>query len=179
MTDPAVVVRFATTDDAPACAAIYAPYVIGTTITFETVPPTPQQMADRIEASLNGYAWLVLERSGQVVGYACSHRFAERAAYAWSCETSIYVHPDARGMGAGRALYAALLPILAERGYRRAYAGITQPNDPSMAIHARFGFETVGVFRQVGWKDGRWLDVAWLQRDLVAGDRGEPPAELR
>lgn len=172
------IVRPATTTDAAACAAIYAPYVHDTTITFETEPPTARDLAVRIADCSAAHAWLVLEQDGEVVGYAYGHAFAERAAYAWSCETSIYVAPDARGNGAGRTLYGALLPVLAGRGYRRAYAGITQPNEASMALHAAYGFEQVGLFRRVGWKHGAWRDVAWLQRDLGDLDPGDPPSAL-
>ena len=179
MTEPSGTVRAATAADAAACAEVYARYVRETAITFETEPPTPDQMAARIADYASSHAWLVLERDGELAGYAYGHRFAERAAYAWSCETSIYVAPGARGNGAGRALYQALLPLLAERGFRRAYAGIALPNPASLAIHERFGFRQVGVFSRVGWKLGRWHDVAWLQRDLRDADDGEPPVPLR
>lgn len=178
MTQSSGTVRPASPADAAACAELYAHYVRTTAITFETEPPTVDQMAARIADYGATHAWLVLERDGELAGYAYGHRFAERAAYDWSCETSIYVAPGARGNGTGRALYGALLPLLAERGYRRAYAGIALPNPASMAIHDRFGFRQVGVFSRVGWKLGRWHDVAWLQRDLLDGDAGEPPAPL-
>lgn len=177
MTDSTGIVRPATVADAAACAAIYAPYVRDTTITFETEPPTTAEMAARLASYASTHAWLVYERAGVVEAYAYGHAFAERAAYAWSCETSIYVGMDVRGGGIGRALYTALLPILTGRGFRRAYAGITQPNQASMAIHAAFGFEQVGLFRRVGWKNGAWLDVAWLQRDLAEQD--SEPGKLR
>ncbi len=179
MTEPTGAVRAATAADAAACAELYAHYVRDTAITFETEPPTPDQMAARIADYAASHAWLVLERDGELAGYAYAHRFAERAAYAWSCETSIYVAPGARGNGTGRALYQALLPLLAERGFRRAFAGIALPNPASLAIHERFGFRQVAVFSRVGWKLGRWHDVAWLQRDLRDADNGEPPVPLR
>jgi len=172
------VVRPATVADAAACAAIYRPYVLETAVTFETEPPSDDQMAARIADYAATHAWLVLEREGELLGYAYAHRLGERAAYDWSCETSIYVAPDTRGAGVGRTLYQGLLARLAERGYRRAYALIALPNPASIAIHERFGFETVGVLRRVGWKLGGWHDVAWLQRDLLDGDAGGPPAPL-
>jgi len=164
-------VRPATADDAAACAAIYAPYVRDTAITFETDVPDAAELAARIAAHAASHAWLVLERDREIVGYAYAYRFSERAAYDWSCETSIYLAPGARGRGAGSALYAALLPMLAERGYLRAFARIALPNPASMAFHERFGFTTSGVLRKVGWKLGAWHDVAYLQRDL-----GDPDA---
>lgn len=179
MKDLTAMVRPATLDDAAACAAIYAPYVTQTAITFETEVPSVEDFAKRIASYAASHAWLVYERDGEVLGYAYGHAFAERAAYAWSCETSIYVGVEARGTGAGRALYRELLHVLADRGYRRAYAGVTQPNEASMAIHAAFGFEQVALFSRVGWKHGEWRDVAWLQRDLGSVAADAPPGALR
>jgi L-amino acid N-acyltransferase YncA len=169
-------VRDADPADAEACAAIYSPYVAGTAITFEGQPPTAEEMAARIAKAAATHAWLVLERRDVVVGYAYARPFAERDAYRWSCETSVYVAHDARGSGVGRALYSALLARLGSRGYRRAYAGMALPNDASARLHTALGFEPVGVFRRVGWKFGRWHDVAWMQLDL--GDPTAPPGEI-
>ena len=166
-------VRPATVDDAAACASIYAPYVRDTAITFETEVPTVADMAGRINTHGSSHGWLVLEQAGEVIGYAYAYAFSPRAAYDWSCETSIYLPPEATGRGAGRALYAALLPLLGERGYRRAFARIALPNPASTAFHQRFGFTESGVLRRVGWKLGAWHDVAYLQRDL--GDATAPP----
>jgi phosphinothricin acetyltransferase len=173
-------VRDAVVQDAGACAAIYAPYVTGTSVSFETVPPSAAQMADRIAASLRAHAWLVLEDGGDVVGYAYGSPFRERPAYRWSCEVSVYLAPDRQRSGGGRALYEALLDRLAARGYRTALAAMTLPNEPSTRLHRALGFEPVGTLRRVGWKDGAWRDVAWVQRSLVPEDAaGAPPAELR
>jgi phosphinothricin acetyltransferase len=163
--------------DAQACAAIYAPYVRDTAITFELEPPTPDEMADRIARATADYAWLVLEDEGRVVGYAYGGPYKERAAYRWACEVSVYLEPGLRRRGAGRALYEALLPRLAARGFRTAVAGMTLPNDASVGLHRAMGFEPVGVWRRIGWKLGAWHDVAWVQRDL--GDGEDPPAEPR
>jgi phosphinothricin acetyltransferase len=162
-------IRAATTEDAAACAAIYAPYVTDTTISFETEPPTQAEMADRIVAAERTHAWLVLEDlegDGRVVGYAYAGPWRSRAAYRWTCETSIYLEIGRRRTGSGRALYEALLARLAERGFRTAVAGMTLPNDASVALHQAMGFEPVGTFREVGRKHGRWYDVAWAQRSL-------------
>ncbi|MCW5951538.1 MAG: N-acetyltransferase [Propionibacteriaceae bacterium] len=167
-------VRPAITADAAACAAVYAPYVRDTAITFETEVPTAADMAGRIAAHGASHAWLVLEREGEVVGYAYAYAFSPRPAYDWSCEISIYLAPDNRGRGDGRALYDTLLPLLGERGYRRALARIALPNPASIAFHHRFGFTESGVLRRVGWKLGAWHDVAYLQRDL--GDPTAPPS---
>ncbi|WIX93401.1 GNAT family N-acetyltransferase [Amycolatopsis sp. DG1A-15b] len=160
-------IRDATTEDAAACAALYAPYVTDTAISFETEPPGTAEMARRIAGA---HAWLVHEDHGRVAGYAYATRFAERAAYRWSCETSIYLEQGRRRTGAGRALYEALFERLRARGFCRAFAGMTLPNDASAGLHRALGFEPAGVYRRVGWKHGAWRDVAWVQKDLRATD---------
>jgi phosphinothricin acetyltransferase len=161
-------IRAATPDDAPACAAIYAPYVTDTPISFETEAPTAAEMAGRIERSI---AWLVLEAGdGQVVGYAYASPFHPRAAYRWACEVSVYLERGRRRTGGGRALYDVLLPHLTERGYRTAIAGMTLPNPASEGLHAALGFEPVGTYRDIGYKSGAWHDVAWTQKTLATGE---------
>lgn len=168
-------VRDATPAHAAACAAIYAPYVTDTAITFEAEPPSAGEMAERIAAAASTHAWLVLEDDARVVGYAYGGRFNARAAYRWACEVSVYVERGRRRSGAGRMLYQALLARLAERGYRVAVAGMTLPNDASVGLHRAMGFEPVGTYRRIGYKLGAWHDVAWTQRAL--GDGEDPPAE--
>nr|WP_092885463.1 GNAT family N-acetyltransferase [Actinopolymorpha cephalotaxi] len=169
------VVRDATVGDAEACAAIYAPYVENTAITFETDPPTPIVMAERIESALRSHAWFVLEEQGRVAGYAYGGPFKTRAAYRWSCEVSVYLELGRRRSGGGRVLYEALLARLADRGFRTVAAGMTLPNDASVGFHRAMGFEPVGTYRRIGWKNGAWHDVAWAQRVIAGGD--DPPAE--
>jgi phosphinothricin acetyltransferase len=162
--------------DAEPCAAIYAPYVTDTAISFETEPPSPAQMGERIAAAARTHAWLVLEDDGRVVGYAYGLPFRTRAAYRWACEVSVYLERDhRRRAGGGRALYDRLLTRLAERGYRTALAGMTLPNAASEGFHRALGFEPVGIYRRVGYKRGAWHDVAWAQRTLADGD--DPPRE--
>ncbi|MGI8666745.1 MAG: GNAT family N-acetyltransferase [Jatrophihabitans sp.] len=172
-------VRAATPADGAACAAIYAPYVTGTAITFETTPPTAEQMAARIVEALARHAWLVLEDGGPtagIAGYAYGSPFKARPAYRWSCEVSVYLEPGRRRTGAGRQLYQALFARLAERGYRSVVAGMTLPNEASVGLHRALGFQPVGTYREIGWKQERWHDVAWVQRRLVTD--ASPPAEL-
>ena len=107
------------------------------------------------------HEWLVLEVDGNVTGYAYARQFNLRAAYRWSVETSVYVAQDRLCLGGGRMLYAELLRRLADRGYRRTFAGIAQPNDASNALHRAFGFRPAGRYRRVGWKHGAWHDVEW------------------
>jgi L-amino acid N-acyltransferase YncA len=173
-------VRDAGADDAGGCVQIYAEYVRDTTITFETEVPSVAEMADRITAAQVKHEWLVLEESpGRLAGYAYAQQFKPRAAYQWSVETSIYLDRALHRRGGGRLLYSELLARLGRRGYRRAFAGVTQPNDASMAFHRTFGFEPAGLYRRVGWKHGGWCDVAWLELDLVAPeDELDPPGEI-
>jgi phosphinothricin acetyltransferase len=160
-------VRAATVADAAACAAVYAPYVTDTAVSFELEPPSAETMAGRIAVASERHAWLVLQDAGRVVGYAYGGPFAPRAAYRFACETSIYLEVGRRRTGGGRALYEALLERLAQRGYRRAIAGMTLPNDASAGLHRALGFEPVGVYRQIGFKDGAWHDVAWMQKSIA------------
>jgi L-amino acid N-acyltransferase YncA len=169
-----VTVREASARDAAACAAIYAPYVTDTAVSFEDVAPTADEMAARIAAAV---LWLVLEDEGRVVGYAYAGPFAPRAAYRWACEVSVYLERGREGRGGGRALYEALLSGLRDRGYRMAVAGMTLPNPASEGFHRALGFEPVGTYRRIGYKHGAWHDVAWTQKALADGD--EPPAEPR
>ena len=170
-------IRDASNADAAACAAVYRPYVLDTAITFETGPPTPAEMARRIADAQRAHAWLVAERGGRVVGYAYGGPYKTRAAYRWSCEVSVYLEVGLRRVGLGRALYEELFARLSGRGFRTAVAGMTLPNDASAGLHRAMGFEPVGVYRRIGWKDGAWHDVAWVQRDLAGA--ADPPAEPR
>jgi L-amino acid N-acyltransferase YncA len=169
-------VRPATGADAAACVDIYRPYVLDTVISFETEVPTVAEMVDRIGRA---HEFLVLEVDGAVAGYAYAHQFNSRAAYQWSVETSVYVAQSLRGSGGGRQLYAELLRRLADRGFRRAFAGIAQPNDASNGLHRAFGFRPVGRYQRVGWKLGAWHDVEWWQLDLFGPDEdAEPPRPI-
>lgn len=175
-----LLLRDATTDDAAACAAVYAPYVRDTAVSFEEEPPTAAQLAERITAALATHAWLVAElpadgpEPGRVVGYAYAGPYAARPAYRWTCETSVYLEPGRRRTGAGRALGTALLERLTALGYRQAVAGYTEPNPASAGLHAALGYEVVGTFRDVGFKHGTWHDVTRVQRALGPG-AGTPP----
>jgi phosphinothricin acetyltransferase len=106
-----------------------------------------------------------------LTGYAYGTALRERAAYRWSVETSAYVHPAHQRRGIASALYERLLSVLQERGFCQAFACIALPNPASIAMHEKLGFVSVGAFRSVGRKFGRWHDVAWYQREL----RAAPP----
>ena len=176
----AATIRLATERDAEQIAAIYAPNVIGTVISFEFEPPTAEEMRRRIELTLKRYPWLVCERhDGRLLGYAYAGTHGSRAAYQWSVDVSVYVHEEARRMGVGRGLYASLFAALVLQGFYNAYAGATLPNPASVGLHESVGFRPVGVYRGVGYKLGAWHDVVWWHlplRERVADP--DPPAEL-
>lgn len=169
--------RAATPDDAAAIAEIYAPFVSGSAVSFETEPPDEAAMRARIAAGGGLYPWLVAEEDGGLLGYAYAARFRERPAYRFAIETSVYLRADAAGRGLGRQLYEPLLAILKAQGFIQAIAAITLPNEASVRLHERLGFERAGRYRQVGWKFGAWHDVGLWQKGLAPA--GTPPAEPR
>jgi L-amino acid N-acyltransferase YncA len=171
-----VSIRPARIDDAAALLAVYRPWVEASTVSFEYEAPTVAAFAARIERCLSAWTWLVAELDGECVGYAYGGSHRERAGYRWSVETSAYLRADQHGRGLGSALYTRLLDDLTALGYCNAYAGITLPNDASLALHRRMGFTDIGRFERIGWKNGAWHDVAWLQRRLRDGPAGPLPA---
>jgi phosphinothricin acetyltransferase len=164
--------------DAAACAAIYRPFVEACATSFEERAPDGDEFAARIERTTATHPWLVAEGDGEVLGfaYACPHR--SRAAYRWAADVSVYVAAEHRRGGHGRRLYEALIEELRQRRFRIACAGVTLPNEASVALHERLGFVPVGVYRRIGWKAGAWRDVGWWQLDL-SPDAEDPPAEPR
>lgn len=160
------VIRPAVSADASGCAAIYAPFVGDSFVSFETEAPDAAEMARRIAEYGASHAWLVAEAGGHVIGYAYASPHRTRAAYASSCDVAVYVDPAHGRQGIGRALYAALLPRLKDSGFHAAFAGIALPNAGSVGLHEAMGFTPVGIYREVGWKLGAWRDVGWWQRLL-------------
>lgn len=169
----AIRLRPATAEDAAQIAAIYAPWVHDTAISFETEPPDTDEMARRIAKTQAHWAWLVAEQDGQVLAYAYAGSHAERAAYRWSTSVSVYGAPTVHRRGLGRALYTALLGLLRLQGFHSAYAGITQPNAASVGLHLAMGFQLIGTYPDAGHKLGRWNDVSRYWLPLQA--RGQGP----
>lgn len=156
-------------DDLPRLLEIYNHYVEHTHITFDTEPVSLEARQTWFEAfSKEGpYRLLVAESDGHVIGYASSREFRAKPAYARSVETSIYLGPDDCGAGSGSTLYARLLEVLEEEAtLHRAYGGVSLPNQASIALHQRLDFERVATFQEVGFKFGRYWDVAWFERAL-------------
>lgn len=171
-----VTLRVATPEDGAACAAIYAPYVAETAISFEAVPPSADEMSERIARVLPDYPWLIGEQGGRPIGYAYASRHRERAAYRWGADVAVYVDGAHHRRGVGRALYRALLALLKGQGFETAYGGVTLPNSKSAGLHEACGFTPVGVYRRTGYKMGVWHDVGWWELRL-GGAGADPPAE--
>ncbi len=168
-------VRVATEDDAEAIAGIYAPYVLETAISFEETPPSPEEVAGRIAATLVFYPYLVFAEDGVVVGYAYAGAHRAREAYRWSADVTVYAASGMQRRGVGRTLYRALLAALRQQGLHSAFAGIALPNAASVALHEAMGFTHLGVYREVGFKHGTWHDVGWWRLPLGAGlPKSEP-----
>jgi phosphinothricin acetyltransferase len=160
--------------DAAAVAAIYRAAIETTIASFEEPAPDATAMAARVRGTLRRYPWLVAVEGDTVVGYAYAGPHAERAGYRWSVNVSAYVDAAFHGRGIGRALYDELLPILRRQRFVNAYAGIALPNPASIALHEAIGMRRIGVYERVGFKHGRWVDVAWYGLRITDPD-GVPP----
>ena len=164
--------RLATAADAPAIAAIYAPYVQGTIISFETDAPDAAEIASRMARIGRQYPWLAASTDGRLVGYAYACENRSRLAYRWSVDAAVYLDASAQRNGIGSALYRRLFALLRAQGYVNVFAGISLPNAASVRLHEAMGFASIGVYRNVGYKLGAWRDVGWWQLALR-----EPPRE--
>jgi len=162
----AIEFRVATVDDADGVRDIYAPYCESSNVSFETAPPTREQMAERIARILAMYPWLVAVSDSHVAGYVYATRFRERAAYRWTVEAAVYIATDQHRRGLGRALYTSLFSILRAQNFSKVVAGVTLPNPASVRLHESIGFKPAGRFDGVGQKNGSWLDVGWWQLKL-------------
>lgn len=160
-------IRLASPADAGAIAAIYAPYVRDTVISFETTPPSVDEMRSRIASTLERFPWLVVTESDRVVGYAYAGPHRARQAYRWCTDVSLYLETSIHRTGHGRRIYTALLNVLSAQGYINAYAGIALPNAASVGLHEELGFHRIGLFPRVGFKNGTWWDVGWWHRPLA------------
>ena len=168
-------IRAATAAEAAAIAAIYAPYVEESVVSFEAEAPDRTEMRRRIEGGGDLYPWFVGEVDGAVAGYAYASAFRARAAYRFTVETSVYLAPAAQGRGLGERLYRTLIETLTAQGFTQAIGAITLPNPASVHLHEKLGFVQAGTYRRVGYKFGRWLDVSLWQRALA--EPGHPPVE--
>ena len=174
-----MIIRTAAASDAESILNIYAYYVENTAITFEYDVPTIKEFTQRIENTLKKYPYLLVEKDGEILGYAYAGVFKDRAAYNWSAETTIYLKHDAVKFGLGRILYEALEKEMKERGFLNLYACIGYPIDEdeyltknSAEFHAHLGYKTVGEFHKCGYKFGRWYNMIWMEK-IIGEHRGE------
>lgn len=159
-------IRPAVESDLPAILAIYGPYILTSTATFEYEVPSLPAFTDRFRGITAQFPWLVWEQDGEILGYAYASAPYTRPAYAWCAESSIYLAPAARGLGIGTALCTALEAILREQGYQVLYALITQENTASLRFHEKLGYREMVLFPDCGFKFGRWLGLIWMEKRL-------------
>ncbi len=185
MTMEALTIRDARVEDAPRLLEIYAHYVRHTAITFEYDVPSLEEFAGRMRCTRTRYPYLVIEADGIVQGYAYAGAFVGRAAYDWSCETTIYLDANAKRRGMGRALYEALAQRLRAMGVLNLYACIGYPEAEdeyltrnSADFHAHMGFVQVGRFHRCGYKFGRWYDMIWMEKMIGAHSDRQPPVRF-
>ena len=165
--------RFAAEADSAALLGIYGQY-LDTPVTFEYVLPTEAEFAARIRDIGGTYPYLVWE-DGRILGYAYAHRRAERPAYQWNAELSIYLGRDSTGRGLGRRLYGALMELLRLQGVRTVYGCVTLPNAGSEGLHAAMGFRLTGTWHRAGFKCGAWRDVGWFEKTIAPYDPSPAP----
>ncbi len=174
-----IIMRTATASDAEELLNIYGYYVENTAITFEYDVPTLEEFTQRIKDTLKKYPYLVVEKDGEILGYAYAGVFKDRAAYDWSAETTIYLKHDAVKGGLGRILYETLEKEMKERGFLNLYACIGYPIDEdeyltknSAGFHAHLGYKKVGEFHKCGYKFGRWYNMIWMEK-IIGEHKGE------
>lgn len=169
-----VSIRTATEQDVPAILAIYGPYVENTAISFEYDVPTESVFLERFRRITRQFPWLVWEEAGKILGFAYADAPFERAAYCWCAEPSVYLAPEARRKGIGRALYEALEDALIKQGYFLLYAIITTENTDSLAFHRALGYRHLADFPACGFKHNAWHGITWMEKRL---QKPENPVE--
>ena len=170
--------RIASTRDAAEILDIYAPYVRSTAFTFESEVPSVEEFTKRIENYLQKFPWIVCTVNNKIVAYAYASTHRERTAYQWTCESSVYVGENFRARGIGKEIYQVLFHILKHQGIRNVYAGITLPNDASVALHEKCGFEHFATYDHIGYKLGTWQKVGWWRLLINSLDKEPSPPIL-
>ena len=171
-----ICIRFADpARDAGRILAVYGPYIEETAITFEYDVPGEAEFARRVADIGAQFPYLLLEVDGELAGYAYAHRQAERAAFGWNAELTIYLAQGWQGKGVGRPLYALLMRLLEMQGYVNFYGVITGSNAASIAMHERMGFARIGLHERTGWKFSQWHDTVWMHRRAPGGGK---PGEI-
>lgn len=176
MKNTRLIIRPATVSDTAAILDVYRNFVLNSTVTFEEEVPTLEQFRARIGEITAEHPFLVCEDGGHVAGYAYAHRHQSRAAYRYSAELSVYLRPHYTGLGIGRAMCDAVVELLRMQGVQTVYSAISLPNEPSCALHKAMGFTPAGVWKNTGYKKGRWIDIEWYE--LAIGDYPKQPSGL-
>lgn len=156
-------IRDAKIEDAEAICNIYNYYIRNTIITFEEKPVFLEEMKDRISKVTSSLPWFVIEENGIINGYAYATNWKIRSAYRFSVESTVYLQPGSIGKGFGRRLYESLISELRKRSLHSVIGGIALPNENSVALHERLGFQKVAHFSEVGWKFNQWIDVGYWE----------------
>ena len=176
-------IRGAAVSDAERLLEIYDYYVRNTAVSFEYETPSLEEFRNRMKETMKRYPYLVILRDGNTEGYAYAGPFKGRAAYDWSCETTIYLDRRSRGLGLGRMIYEALEKELGKRGILNLYACIAYPETEdeyltanSADFHRHLGYTTAGVFHRCGYKFGRWYNMIWMEKIIGEHRAGQPPA---
>ena len=156
-------IRPVKTEDVNELSEIYNHYVVTSIATFETEIISELEMLKRVETNSKKYPWLVLEIQQEIVGYAYATAWKTRQAYAQTVESTIYLRENVQAKGLGYKLYSSLIEILQKQGLHAVLAGISLPNEPSIRLHEKLGFERAGTLKEVGNKFGRWIDVGYWQ----------------
>lgn len=167
--------RLARPQDAAALAAIYAPYVENTSITFEYEAPSAEEFERRIRKVTSRFPWIVCEDGGVPVGYAYASAAFSRAAYQWDAELSVYLRSDYHRLGIASRMEDMISRLLREQGYYHLYSLVTVPNEASIGFHKSKGFREAGIYHSTGFKLGDWHDVVILEKDLLPCIPGQVP----
>ncbi|PWK45351.1 arsinothricin resistance N-acetyltransferase ArsN1 family B [Pleionea mediterranea] len=160
-------IRAAQPDDAESIANIYNHYIANTLVTFEEEPVSGAEMLSRIEdVTQQSLPWFVYVHNNDISGFAYASKWKGRCAYRYSVEVTVYLSPNVIGKGLGTQLYQALFEQLKQQSFHTVIAGISLPNEASVALHKKFGMKQVALFEQVGYKFDRWVDVGYWQKVL-------------
>lgn len=159
-------IRTARKADARQLLAIYTPFITDSAVSFEARVPSTSEFQSRIANYMAKYPWLVCEHKGKLIGYAYASGYRDRIAYQWSCECSVYIDKKFKRKGIARALYDALFEILTCQGFVNAYAVITHPNPASAKFHRTIGFKLFAIYKNAGYKLGKWHDVHWYSKRI-------------
>ena len=169
--------RPATGDDAAALLGIYGSYVVTNAVSFESVPPSVEDMRSRITTAEGVHPWIVAcdRESGFVLGYAFAKPLRPGSAYRFAVETACYVAGELEGQGIRRGLYSALIATLTLQNFTQAISTLTMPQDKAIQLHEALGFKRAGFYREISFKNGQWIDVGIWQRELA--EPATPPGE--